>query len=149
MTLRPQDKARDGISVTQLYISNGKRSQARGLDRVENLEADRAVPQDKISTCSVSLNDIITSTTESKWERKRRCSNDKNTLYRPSTQSFLELSRSQGDISVTQLYSDNHSLKEQMDSERRHVRTLKHKIDGMMIRSLSHPLRSTNCWISE
>ncbi|KAL8797208.1 MAG: hypothetical protein Q9195_000675 [Heterodermia aff. obscurata] len=86
--------------------------------QVEELEADRAVLQDKVSARSASPQGINGTTTPRQ---------SMSQAFSPSP------AKSRGGISVTQLYSDNRSLKGQLESERRHVKTLKDEIDGMML----------------
>ena len=85
---------------------------------VEELEADRAVLQDKVSARSASPQGMNGTTTPRQ---------SMSQAVSPSP------AKPRGGISVTQLYSDNRSLKGQLESERRHVKTLKDEIDGMML----------------
>ena len=85
--------------------------------QVEDLEAERAVLQDKVSARSASPQGINGTTTPRQ---------SMSQTFSPSP------AKSRGGISVTQLYGDNRSLKGQLESERRHVKTLKDEIDGMM-----------------
>ena len=86
--------------------------------QVEDLEADRAVLQNKVSARSASPQGINGTTTPRQSMPQ---------AFSPSP------AKPRGGISVTQLYSDNRSLKGQLESERRHVKTLKDEIDGMML----------------
>ena len=86
--------------------------------QVEDLEADRAVLQDIVSARSASPQGVNGTTTPRQSISQ---------AFSPSP------AKPRGGISVTQLYSDNRSLKGQLESERRHVKTLKDEIDGMML----------------
>ena len=85
---------------------------------VEELEADKAVLQDKVSARRASPQGMNGTTTPR---------HSMSQAVSPSP------AKPRGGISVTQLYSDNRSLKGQLESERRHVKTLKDEIDGMML----------------